>query len=99
LKSVEDKRTFKRIEVTGVSPNRCSLLRDRIEPPAQAGEEEADELTHIRLDEQARAIAASLQRRCRPGDRALVLAIYEGTSQMMKSRVAASLVAQAGWLK
>ncbi|HEX7186575.1 MAG TPA: amino acid adenylation domain-containing protein, partial [Thermoanaerobaculia bacterium] len=37
------------------------------------GEEEQGRLTFAELDERARAIAAELRRRCRPGDRALLL--------------------------
>ncbi|WP_405591008.1 fatty acyl-AMP ligase [Streptomyces sp. NBC_01190] len=42
------------------------------------GHEESDVLTHGRLDREARAIAARLQRSARPGDRALVLAADAG---------------------
>ena len=58
-----------------------SRLRERAqrEPERRAytfltdGEEEQGSLTYAGLDARARAIAAALQERCRPGDRALLL--------------------------
>jgi acyl-CoA synthetase (AMP-forming)/AMP-acid ligase II len=54
-------------------------FRSAVQPLAVAytflrdGEQECDSITYATLDMRSRAIAAQLQRRCRPGDRALLL--------------------------
>lgn len=55
------------------------LRRSEVDPSVRAytfldaDENESQQLTHRELDQRARAVAATLQQRCKPGDRAVLL--------------------------